>query len=92
MELLKELSPQVATLVVLYLVVRAFLIHNKENMELVQKMNDENIEARAHSRAVIEKNTAVVAENTEVCREMTTSLRETMMHCAAAQIHPHQPK
>ena len=86
MEFLKELSPQVATLVVLYLIVRAFLIHNRENMMLLQKMNDESIEARSHSRTVIEKNSAVVAENTVVCRQMTDSLREMVLNCAAVQV------
>lgn len=71
-ELLKVAITQVPALAVLAVVVMVFLKH-------IRASDADNLEARNHSRGVIEKNSEVVGRNTVACEEMTRTMREFLI-------------
>lgn len=84
--ILTKAAEQAPSLVVLCGVVWLFLKHLRGYNVLLRDMNNENSEARQHSRDVIEKNTAAVGQNTEVMHtavKLFQDWRETAGSCAA---------
>lgn len=63
-------------LVGLIVVVWLFIKYLDRRDVLFKELNNENIEARRHSRDVIDKNTATAAANTVAMSEMTLVMRQ----------------
>lgn len=75
-KLLESAAVQAPGLVVLVILVIVFLKHMRERDVSIESMNRENLEARAHSRSVIEHNSEIVGHNSEICAQMTATMKE----------------
>ncbi len=73
-ELWTAVSDKAPNLAVLAFIVWIFLKHLKSYNSFLRDLQNENVEARKHSREVIEKNTEAMGKNTEALREMSQVL------------------
>lgn len=67
---------EVPGLAVMAFIVWIFLKSMGKRDEIISEISKDNIEARTHSRLVIEKNSAVVAENTVAMNQMTGTFKD----------------